>query len=211
MDLKLYYFDFPFWRAESARVALHLGNIPFQDIRIDGVRFREMRNAGVLPFGQLPILDMNGERIAQTGAILRVCGTLSGLYPAGDLTRCARVDELIDAATDITNLLARTMRIKDREKKRALRTELATHELPKWLGYLSAWMNRHSGQTFLVGETLSVADLVQWRLIAWLTGGILDGIPREIGDSFPALMEHYHRIDQLPRIQVWMEQYKAKR
>ena len=26
-NIKIYYFDFPFWRAEVSRLALHLGNV----------------------------------------------------------------------------------------------------------------------------------------------------------------------------------------
>ncbi|MEE2786094.1 MAG: glutathione S-transferase [Myxococcota bacterium] len=209
MELKLYYFNFPFWRAESARLALHLGDIDFEDIRVDGATFRAMRERGELPFGQLPVLDMNGERIAQTGAILRICGTLSGFYPAGDLTQCARIDELIDAATDVTHLIGRSMRIKDRAERLACRADLAAHGLPKWLGYLTAWMDRHGGVDYLVGDRLTVGDLVVWRLMAWLTGGILDGIPRDIGDGFPALMAHYERVNQRPKVRAWMKRYDA--
>ena len=34
MEIKLYYFDIPFWRAEVTRLALFLGDIPFTDCRI---------------------------------------------------------------------------------------------------------------------------------------------------------------------------------
>ena len=28
-NIKIYYFDFPFWRAEVSRLALHLGNVSY--------------------------------------------------------------------------------------------------------------------------------------------------------------------------------------
>ena len=33
MELRLTYFDFPFWRAEPIRIALQMAGIPFEDIR----------------------------------------------------------------------------------------------------------------------------------------------------------------------------------
>ena len=36
---------------------------------------------GVSPFGQAPLLEVDGKPIAQTGAIARYCGKLSGHYP----------------------------------------------------------------------------------------------------------------------------------
>ena len=35
MNITLYYFKIPFWRAEVSRLALFIGDIPFTDYRID--------------------------------------------------------------------------------------------------------------------------------------------------------------------------------
>ena len=35
MDIRVIYFDTPFWRAEVSRLALFIGDIPFEDMRID--------------------------------------------------------------------------------------------------------------------------------------------------------------------------------
>ena len=40
MNLKIVYFDFPFWRAEVARISLFKGNIRFDDIRVNGDDFK---------------------------------------------------------------------------------------------------------------------------------------------------------------------------
>ena len=39
MNLSLIYFNFPFWRAEVIRIALHIGNIEFNDLRISREEF----------------------------------------------------------------------------------------------------------------------------------------------------------------------------
>ena len=39
MKISLIYFDFPFWRAEIARLSLYLGNIEFEDLRITSEEF----------------------------------------------------------------------------------------------------------------------------------------------------------------------------
>ena len=53
MQLKLMYFDFPFWRAEVSRLALHLGGIPFEDVRPNREAFMAMKRSGRAPYGQL--------------------------------------------------------------------------------------------------------------------------------------------------------------
>merc|ERR1712018_48865 len=101
--LVLHYFDMPFWRAEVSRLALHLGKIEFEDKKIKD--FKEFKESGIAPFGQVPILEVDGKVIAQTGAIARYCGKVSGFYPKDDDFAAAKIDEIIDTATDITNLI----------------------------------------------------------------------------------------------------------
>ena len=118
MSLKVYYSSTPFWRAEVLRVSLYISNTPFEDIRISREEFINMIKTGFLPngkrvpFHQLPVLEVDGEIIGQTGAIARYCGKISNLY-SDDNINAAKIDQVIDAATDITNLVSPTIREKD--------------------------------------------------------------------------------------------------
>ena len=91
MKLKIYYSSTPFWRAEVMRVSLFMGNIPFEDVRISRKEFREviltgkLRNGMAVPFHQLPVLEIDGNIIGQTGGIARFCGKLSNLYPEDNI------------------------------------------------------------------------------------------------------------------------------
>merc|ERR1711878_80976 len=107
----------PFWRAEVSRLALHLGKVEFED-RIITDR-KAWVETGVSPFGQAPLLEVDGKPIA------RYCGKLSGHYPKDDDFAAAKIDEIIDTATDITNLIGTTMRMADEKEKLAARAVLA--------------------------------------------------------------------------------------
>ena len=102
MEITLYYFKIPFWRAEVTRLALFIGDIPFNDYRVEGKEIDDLKATGLLPnkqiapFKQLPILDVDGKIIAQTGAIARFCGKLSGLYPKDNDFEAAQIDQIID-------------------------------------------------------------------------------------------------------------------
>ena len=102
MKLTIIYPDVPFWRAEMSRLALFIGGIEFEDLRPSREEIAKMRTEGIFPFGQFPVLQVDGKTIAQTGAIARYCGKLSGLYPTDNYFYAAKVDEVIDLATDIT-------------------------------------------------------------------------------------------------------------
>ena len=87
MKLILYYFSIPFWRAEVTRLCLYMNDIEFVDHRISDTERDQFKKNGQLPNGmiapfcQLPVLEVDGKIVAQTGAIARFCGKLSGMYP----------------------------------------------------------------------------------------------------------------------------------
>ena len=210
MTLRFIYFNFPFWRAEVSRLALHIGKIPFEDVRPTGEMFRAMKAAGELPYGQLPVLDINGTRIGQSVAIARYCGKRAGLYPEGDALAEIRVDELLNTVNQISNLMSASMREKDPDKKAALRTELGTETLPRWLGFLEARLKLNAPSDYFVGDSMTVADLAVWRLMDWLTGGILDGIPSTLADNQSALLKHQKTIGDRDDIRKWMSDHYGK-
>ena len=86
---------------------------------------------GRTPFGQLPILEVDGKIIAQTGGIARYCGKQSGFYPRDDDVAAAKIDEIIDTATDITNAIGKTFGMAEAEKM-AARKVLGDETLPKY-------------------------------------------------------------------------------
>ena len=74
--LKLTYFDFSGGRAEPARLALHIGGIPFDDNRFAFGDFAEVRKT--TPLDQVPTLHVNDVQVTQSDAITRYAGKLAG-------------------------------------------------------------------------------------------------------------------------------------
>jgi glutathione S-transferase len=207
MNIRLIYFDTPFWRAETSRIALHLGGIPFEDERMSHDQFRVLKATGKLPYGQLPVLEVDGAVIAQSLAIARFCGRQSGLYPAENLVDAARVDEILDTASQITELFHPSMREEDREKRAAMRQELATQTAPRWLDFLEKRLLSSGKTHYFVGGQLTIADLAIWRLLGWILGGYLDGIPTDLIKAQPGLTAHFQSIDQHSGVRLWMDQH----
>jgi len=207
MTLKLVYFNIPFWRAETSRLALHLGGVPFDDVRPNREEFRQLKASGTLPYGQLPVLHVGDTILAQSTAIARYCGQLSGHYPAEPL-HAACVDELLATANQISGLISPSMRAKDAASKLEMRTQLATETLPQWFAFLTQRLENNEGSPYFVGDQLTVADLAIWRLLDWLTSGLLDGLPKTMLDSFPVLAAHHQHVGDIPRIRTWMAQYQ---
>ena len=205
--IKIYYSHTPFWRAEVLRVSLFIKDIPFEDIRVSREEFVHLIKTGFLPngkkapFHQLPVIEAEGRIIGQTGAIARYCGKASNLY-AEDNLKAAKIDQIIDAATDITNLVSPTIREKDLDKKMDDRKLLVNKLLPRWFRYLENLLSEDESTWFV--EKMSIADVAIWRLLGWLTSGIIDGIPTSIIDDFPKLKNVHHQVHTHPKVQEWM-------
>ena len=205
--IKIYYSHTPFWRAEVLRVSLFIKDIPFEDIRVSREEFVHLIKTGFLPngkkapFHQLPVIEAEGKIIGQTGAIARYCGKASNLY-ADDNLKAAKIDQIIDAATDITNLVSPTIREKDLDKKMDDRKLLVNKLLPRWFRYLENLLSEDESKWFV--EKMSIADVAIWRLLGWLTSGIIDGFPTSIIDDFPKLKNVHHQVHTHPKVQEWM-------
>ena len=208
MNIKIIYFNFPFWRAEVARISLFIGNVPFEDKRITGDDFSlikesgEMKDGTKVPFSQMPVLVIDGETIAQTGAIARVCGKLGGLYPE-DIIKAGQVDQIIDAATDINILIRPSMRENDPVKRKELRIELSNNDLPRYFGYLDHLISQNNSNYF-VGDEMTIADIAIWRLIGWIASGVIDDIPQTIINKFTNLKNLCLLVNKDKNIKEWV-------
>ncbi len=209
MNLRIYYSHTPFWRAEVLRVSLFIGNIPFEDVRISKDEFREIVFTGKfreeieIPFHQLPVLEIDGKIVGQTGAIARYCGKLSNLYPKDDFL-AAKVDQIIDTATDITNLVSPTVREKNEILKKEMRERLTNKLLPRWFNYLEKILQKEKNSTWFVNDKMSIADIAIWCLLGWLKSGMLDGIPTNICNPYLKLKAVHTEVHKHPKVQEWM-------
>ena len=202
MNIEIIYFSFPFWRAEVSRIALHLGDIPFINTQISREQFQKLKKEEALPFGQVPIMIVDGITVAQTGAIARYCGKLASLYPLDPL-EAARVDQFIEGANDLTVAMWPSIWIKDAERRQAKRKEAVNVIIPKWF---------HFFEKSIIGpyctESFTIADIAMWRILGWFCEGILDQVPRDILDSYPKLKVLYKTVGANSKIQDWMKQYQ---
>ncbi|CAK4731500.1 unnamed protein product, partial [Aphanomyces euteiches] len=101
-SMKLTYFDLP-GRAETIRLALAIGGVPFQDDRVPRAAWPALKPT--VPFKQLPVLTVDGQVFCQSNAIARYIGILSGLYPTDNALDALRIDEICDFRGDILHMI----------------------------------------------------------------------------------------------------------
>lgn len=197
--LKLTYFDFPGGRAEPARLALHIGGIPFEDCRFAFGDFPEVRKT--TPLNQVPILQVNDVVVTQSDAITRYAGKLAGLYPV-DPFEALLCDEILDALEDVIVKIGATFGLSGDALKSA-REALVADVFPRYLRWLESQLASHGGE-FLADRRLTIADLKALVVLRWLSSGKLDHIPRDLVETVsPALQTYRTRVAQIPAIAQW--------
>jgi len=207
VDLKIIYFDMPFWRAEISRLSLFMSGIEFDDVRItseDNSYLKEhgkLKDGTSIPFRQLPVLVIDGQSIAQSGGIARICGKLSGMYPE-DIIEAGKVDQIIDTVTDMNVMLNLSMRENDPIIKKQMRVQLTNTDLPRYFGYLEKIIEANSSDWF-VGENMTIADIAVWSFLGWIAQGVLDDIPPEVIHPFEGLRKVYNELGKQSLVSEW--------
>jgi glutathione S-transferase len=198
--LKLTYFDVDGGRAEAARLAMALGNVPFEDDRFTFSEFQQRKQD--TPFAAFPVLEVDGVHLAQCNGINRYVGKLAGLYP-DDPLQAAFCDEAMDAVEDIAVRVQPTLVIRDEEEKRRARQVLVDGPIPHYLRALEGRLIARGGEWFADGR-LTVADL---KVFVWMRDVTnLDHVPADLPDRVaPKLVEHFERVKTHPGVKTYYD------
>ena len=195
--LHLHYLDMK-GLAEPLRLTLRLGRLPFEETVVTYDDVSKMRDAdggagAAIPFGQVPVLEIDGVAFAQSAALLRWAGKRAGLYPDG--LRQLRCDMAEECLNDLRrafvplwygNSLPRNPEdgtldpataLSDETRAAALASVTRTHlparlrQLENLLGStagLESESERDAGP-FLCGAYVTTADLSVYVLVEGLT------------------------------------------
>ncbi len=204
-QLKLTYFNFHGGRGEPARLALHIGDIAFEDDRFDFAKFAEIR--GTAPLGQVPVLNVDGALVTQSDAITRYAGKLAGLYPA-DAVQALLCDEVMQAVEDVNMQVGASFGLSGDALKES-REKLVAGPLPKYLGWLNGQLKAQGGEYF-ADKRLTIADLKVFVFVRSLLSGNLDHVPSDLVEKHaPALVAHGQRVAKTPAIAQYYAKFPA--
>ncbi|OQV15657.1 putative Glutathione S-transferase 1 [Hypsibius exemplaris] len=194
---KLIYFDAR-GVAEATRFIFAYAKVPFEDFRVPREDWPSLKEE--TPFGQLPVLEVDGKQIGQSAAFTRLLAKRFNLAGKDDIEQ-ALVDAIVDFQKDIQAAMAIWWREEDKEKQTKLRDKFFRDDLHQYLVILERHLKdtEGSGQFFGAGGP-TYADFS----IACFFFTILKFYPA-ILDNFELLKMHVDRVHNLPGIREWVE------
>eukprot|EP00794_Sanderia_malayensis_P011833 gene11833-13061_t len=199
----LHYFD-AVGLAEPIRYMFHHAGVEFEDHRFQGrdefLDFKS-KNENLLPFGQVPILQVDERVIAQAAAILRFLANEFGLNGKNNMER-AKCDQFIYGVNDFLMGLRPIFMEPDAEKKAALEKEYYGNELPKGLQLYEDKFIPAEG--FLLGDKMCVADIFFRARMALVMGTN----HTDILDKFPKCKALFERVSSCPNIKKYLDSLK---
>merc|ERR1711994_1044009 len=195
-NIKLTYFNGK-GRGETARLILAYGGMHYEDRRVSFEDMPALKPS--LPFGQLPVLEVDGVTIGQSMAIARYLANEYGIAGTSNMVK-AQVDEVVDVMNDLQDAMYGTFFEKD-EKAKAEKTKKVIEEtIPKSLANLEKVLEKRGGQ-FLAGNCLTWAELHFLQLAE-----SLETMSPKCVEATPKLANLVERTKNLPNIKKWLEE-----
>ncbi|XP_066304194.1 glutathione S-transferase-like [Branchiostoma lanceolatum] len=149
---KLTYFKASVGRGELVRLIFAAAGVEFEDVRLEREEWRLLKETS--PMGQLPMLEVGGQVICQSGAIFRYAAKETGLSGAAGWEE-AQVDMFVSGMEDLTMKMYGVYFERDEAKKEEKKTALASF-VPNFLGNYEKLCGSDG---HLVGTSLTYADL----------------------------------------------------
>jgi len=193
---KLTYFNFRA-RAEVIRLLFALNDVEYEDVRVEAVT-AEVKSR--TPFGQVPILEIDGRTFCQSYAIGRYLARKFNLAGKTELDQL-QADMVVDCLEDGVKPFLAAFFLDDQAKKAELLKKYSEEQLPATYASLEKILeSNNGGDGFFVGDSLTWADLAFHVFVGWgKTGG-----NEALLEKYPKLTALEKRVDSVPKVAAWI-------
>lgn len=186
-------------RAEPTRLIFAQAGVEYVDERIKGEDWPTV--APRIPFGSLPVLEVDGRPLSGTLVIERYLGVKHGLGGADDFEN-ALIDSALDALSDMVTKFKSYWFDSDVTRKVETKKRLdESRVIPETLDNLEKFVASNK-DGWLVGSKLTYGDI---NVYYWLDV-ISKNWPEPIVDNYPSLSQLVKRVEAQPRIAKWIKE-----
>ncbi|XP_070274527.1 glutathione S-transferase A1 isoform X1 [Myotis yumanensis] len=194
---KLHYFNAR-GRMESIRWLLAAAGVEFEEQFLASPEdLEKLRNDGSLMFQQVPMVEIDGMKLAQTRAILNYIAAKYNLY-GKDIKERALIDMYSEGVADLNEMIMHLPLCPPHEKD-AKMTQIREKTTNRYFPAFEKVLKSH-GQHYLVGNRLSRADIHLVELIYYV-----EEIDPSLMANFPLLKALKTRISNLPPVKKFLQ------
>ncbi|XP_047360630.1 glutathione S-transferase-like [Vespa velutina] len=183
--------------AEPIRFIFSYAGVEFEDVRFNSNDWPKIKPT--TPFGQVPMLEVDGKKINQSTAIARYLAKQHGLAGKNDW-EALEIDAIVDTIHDVRAKIAAHHYEQNAEAK-AAKLKVAEEVVPYFLERLDNQVKNNGG--YFVGGALSWADFTFVALLDYLNFMAKSNIIEKY-DNLKALQE---KVLNIPAIKKWVEKH----
>ncbi|XP_005099088.1 probable glutathione S-transferase 7 [Aplysia californica] len=154
------------------------------------------------PFQQTPTLEVDGKVFAQSTAIASFLAREFGLHGKTNL-ESLEIDQWVNLQQDIIDEVRRAKLEKDPERVEEIWKNFKETFSPRFLQFFEDGL-KQNGTGFLVGDRLTLADLVLFDVITGVVANRTCGL-----DSYPLVRAHGDKVAAIEGIRAWVESRPA--
>ncbi|CAF1180908.1 unnamed protein product [Rotaria sordida] len=197
---KLYYFDSR-GRAEPIRLIFAYAGQKFEDIRYSDDEWSKMKNE--MPLGQIPVLEINGQKFPQSLAITRYVARQFKLTGKDDL-ESMKCDVIVDTMNEFNEDYYRLwFFIEDENQRQTETTKFITKTIPEKLTMFEKLMNMYGNGVWAVGDNITWADFVIYDTVQNLLK-----MDDKVLNKFSTLKKNREAVEKLPKIAEYLANRK---
>ncbi|XP_075216973.1 glutathione S-transferase-like [Lycorma delicatula] len=192
---KLIYFNSR-GRAEHIRFIFAYAGIDYTDHRIPTEKWPELKKS--VPFGMLPVLEVDGKPVAQSNAVARYLARQYNLT-GKDEWEALQCDALVDTLGDLKQALYYYRSEKDPIQKEEKKVTLLKDTIPFYLHRFEKTVAQNNG--FSVGNSITWTDFV--FAVSLENFELIFG--KDSLEPYPHLRALKEKVFALPNIKAWIQ------
>uniref|UniRef100_A0A0K0DY27 Glutathione transferase n=1 Tax=Strongyloides stercoralis TaxID=6248 RepID=A0A0K0DY27_STRER len=197
----LTYFDL-MGKGEVSRMLFNYAGVKFTDNRIQFENWPALKEKQ--PFGQLPVLEVDGKILFQSRAIEKFLARQFGLIGDDDF-EAAQVDQYILTVDDVLVNFKPIVLEKDLEKKAEILKKLFPEHIVPALRRFEGFLVKN-GTGYFVGKNITLADLALFQFLLYVRKITSDSVL----DNYPELKKFSHRISENEKLKPYLETRSEK-
>ncbi|XP_003703954.2 uncharacterized protein LOC100881165 [Megachile rotundata] len=180
---------------EPIRFLFSYGGVEFEDFRFNREDWPKLKPD--MPFGQVPVLEVDGKKVCQSVAISRYLAKQFGLAGKNDW-EALEIDSTVDTIHDLRAKIG-AYHYEPNEQAKAEKLKIAQELVPYYLERLDAQVKKNGG--YFVGGALTWADLTFVALLDYLN--FMMG--HNIIEKYDNLKQLQEKVLAIPKIKSWVD------